>query len=495
MNKAKVLFFKNLSNEGLALTYDDVRLRTQRSSVSAAEVNTHSLFSRNVGLKVPIVSAAMDTVTTSNMAIAMAKIGGLGVIHAGLSIEQQRWEVRRVKLYLNGLIEKPVTVNQSQTIASVLEECAIKNFEFRTFPVVNGSGKLVGLLTQNDFDFSKDLTVPVRNAMTPISQVISAASNTTIKQAYSLMKTNKKKTLPLTDNSGNVSGLYILSDVLRITRDNPEQFNIDDHGRLRTAAAVPTDPEEAAERVSAMSNYLDVVVIDTAQGDSKYAFETLKRLKKDFPGTDVVVGNVSEADSAYALAKAGADGIKVGQGPGSICSTRPETGIGCPQVTAVYECTNAVKEFDIPVCADGGLSQPGDISIAIAAGAHSVMMGSMLAATKETPGDAIGLDDGTMVKLYRGMGSPSALRDSSAARKRYGVSGTGKPLSEGVEAYVPYKGSVVDIMDHYTKALRKSMSYCGSADIKTHRLETGFWRITNAGLKESLPHDVKIISN
>jgi len=493
MDRAKVQFFKNLSNQGLALTYDDVRLRTGQSNVSTVDISTQSLFSRNISLKVPVVSAAMDTVTTSSMAIAMAKIGGLGVIHAGLSTEDQRKEVRRVKLYLNGLIEKPVTVNQSQTIASVLEMCMLNGFDFRTFPVINDMGKLMGLLTQNDFDFSSNLSVTVKNAMTPLSHVISAPSGTTIKQAYDLMRKNKKKTLPLTDKNGVVGGLYILSDVIRITRDNPEQFNIDEHGRLRTSAAVPTDPDEAIERVNAMQDYLDVAVIDTAQGDSQYTFETLKRLKKAFPHIDIVVGNVSEAASAFALAKAGADGIKVGQGPGSICSTRPETGIGCPQVTAVFECSKAVEEFGIPVCADGGLSHPGDISIAIAAGAHSVMMGSMLAATKETPGEVVGLDDGTMVKLYRGMGSPSALKDSAASRKRYGVSGTGKPLAEGVESYVPYKGSVVDVMDHYTKALRKSMSYCGAPNIETHREKTGFWRITNAGLRESHPHDVKVI--
>jgi IMP dehydrogenase len=494
MDKSKVQFFKSLSDQGLALTYDDVRLRTRQSSVSTIDINLESRFSRNVGLKVPIVSAAMDTVTTSNMAIVMAKLGGIGVIHAGLSIEDQKNEVRRVKLYLNGLIEKPVTVNQSQTIATVISLCAENRFEFRTFPVVNDNNKLVGLLTQNDFDFCRDTSFTVQKAMTPIESIISAPANTTVKQAFNLMRDNKKKTLPLLNKDGTIGGMYILSDVLRITRDNPEHYNIDANGRLRTAAAVPTDPEEAEERISSMLNYLDVAVIDTAQGDSIYALKTLKHLKKKFPKLDVVVGNISEGESARALAKAGADGIKVGQGPGSICSTRPETGIGCPQVTAVFECAKAVEEFGIPVCADGGLSHPGDISIAIAAGAHCVMMGSMLSATKETPGDVVGLEDGTMVKLYRGMGSPSALKDSAASRKRYGIVGSGKPLAEGVESYVPYKGSVVEIMDHYTKALRKSMSYCGSRDIGTHRKEVGFWRITNAGLKESHPHDVKVIN-
>jgi len=244
-----------------------------------------------------------------------------------------------------------------------------------------------------------------------------------------------------------------------------------------------------------MEEYLDVAVIDTAQGDSDYAVQTLKAIKKEFPKLDVVIGNISNPDSARELAEAGADGIKVGQGPGSICTTRIETGIGAPQVTAVYECVQAVKEFDIPVCADGGINNPGDISIAIAAGASSVMMGSKLAGTKETPGEVTVNDNGQMVKLYRGMGSPSAMKDSEASRKRYGVEGTkGVPLAEGVESYVPFKGAVSEIMDHYIKALRKSMSYVGSGDIETHRTKTNFYRITNAGYRESQPHDVAVIT-
>lgn len=495
MDKAKIAFFKNTATQGLALTYDDVRLRTARSSVSAIDVNTKSKFSRNVELNVPIVSAAMDTVTTSAMAIAMAKCGGIGVIHAGLSISAQRDEVRRVKLHLNALIEQPVVAVDTQSVQSVLEMCANRNFDFRTFPVVDAKNKLIGILAQHDFDFSDDKTVSVKSVMTPLSQLKTASADTGVDEAYRLMREYKKKTLPLVDKDGKVTGLYVLSDVLRVVRGNPSQYNLDDNGRLRVAAAVPTDPEEAVERVEAMKDYLDVAVIDTAQGDSDYALSTLIRLKKEFNDIDVVVGNVSEGASAYALAKAGADGIKVGQGPGSICTTRPETGIGCPQVTAVYECVRAVEEFDIPVCADGGITNPGDISIAIAAGAHSVMLGGLLAATKETPGDVIGLEDGSMVKVYRGMGSASALKDSAASRKRYGTEGTsGTPLAEGVESYVTYRGSVFEVMDHYIKALRKSMSYVGAPNIASHRAKTGFWRITASGLRESHPHDVRVIS-
>jgi IMP dehydrogenase len=319
VDKAKIAFFKHMADQGLALTYDDVRLRTKRSHFSVSQVNIESRFSRNIGLKTPIASAAMDTVTTSNMAIAMAQLGGIGVIHANLSIEEQHSEVRRVKLYLNGRIEKPITVEQSQSVASVVEMCDSRNFDFRTFPVVDSKDRFIGLLTQNDFDFCNDFSVPVKSIMTTLSSIKSAPSNTSVSKAYSLMKKHKKKTLPLVNKDGTVSGMYVLSDVLRIVRNNPEQYNLDSNGRLRTAAAVPTDPEEAVERVSQMIGYLDVVVIDTAQGDSDYALWTLVALKEKFKNLDVVVGNVSEASSARELAKAGADGIKVGQGPGSIC--------------------------------------------------------------------------------------------------------------------------------------------------------------------------------
>lgn len=491
----KAEFFERMHEQGLALTFDDVRLETGESQVTASEVDITSLFSRNLELKAPLVSAAMDTVTTSDMAIAVAKLGGLGVIHAGLSIEEQGDEVRRVKLYLNGLIEKPITVEEHQSLESVLNMCADKNFDFRTFPVTGEDGRFVGLLTQNDFDFCGDMSRPVNDAMTPLADVERAQGETTVEEAYKLMQQKKKKTLPLLDKDGRVAGLYVFSDVKRIVQDSSGSYNVDANGRLRVAAAVPTD-DEALERVMGMRKYVDAIVIDTAQGDSKFAFRTLKKLKEKFQDLDIVVGNVSAGPSAKRLAEEGADGIKVGQGPGSICTTRTETGIGCPQVTAVYECVRAVRETgkDVPICADGGIKDPGDISLAIAAGASSVMMGSMLAATKEAPGDLIELESGARVKLYRGMGSPSAMRESAASRKRYGAEGRGEPLAEGIEAYVPYKGSVIEVLDRYIKALRKSMSYVGAGDIRTHQAETRFLRITNAGIRESRPHDVKIIT-
>lgn len=492
MSLSRNEFFTSMKNQGLALTFDDVRLVSARSSVTTQTADTDSRFSKNVGLRTPILSAAMDTVTTAEMAIAMAKNGGLGVIHAGLSPEEQYYEVRKVKLNLNGKIEKPITVKPTETIADILAFCEEHGFNFRNFPVVDNKGTLLGLVAEHDFSLSRP-NEKARDVMRPVSDMTVAPGDTSVNDAYDIMRKIKRKVIPLVSKSGVLEGLYILSDVTRIVKGNPDNYNLDDNGRLRVAAAVPTD-DGALERIELMRKHLDVVVVDTAQGDSDFALETLRKIKKKFPDLDVVVGNISNPESARELAKAGADGIKVGQGPGSICTTRIETGIGTPQVTAVYECVKAVEEFDIPICADGGIANAGDISIAIAAGASSVMLGSALAGTKESPGEVIVTEDNKMVKLYRGMGSPSAMRDSAASRARYGTeSSKGKPLAEGVESHVTYKGPVADVMDHYIKALRKSMTYVGSKDIETHRTKTKFYRITNAGYRESQPHDVLVI--
>lgn len=493
MNLQKKAFFAKMSENFIALTYDDVRLRTGRSAYTTAEVSTESKFSRNVPLKVPIVSAPMDTVTTSDMAITMAKHGGLGIIHAGLSVEEQLYEVRRVKLHLNGLIKNPVCVNDSQSIRSILVMRQDKKYEFRTFPVINADKKLVGLLTGNDFKHCKDKSSTVASAMTPLSQIKSGKPDVDIKRAYNLMSEHKKNTLPLLNADGTVAGLYVWSDVKRILEGNSGLYNVDKNGRLLVGAAVPTN-DSALERISAMIDYLDVVVLDTADGDSKYAFIYTKKIKEHFPDLDLVVGNITERDSARDLALAGADGLRVGQGPSAICTTRPEIGIGCPQVTAIHETVEGVEDaakkdskYRIPVCADGGINNRGDISVAIAARASSVMIGTKLAGTDESPGEIIERYDGLKVKKHRGMGSLGAFRDSAAARTRYGAMTDDDelPLAEGIETEVPYQGSAARVLIDYTKSLRKSMSYVGSKDIETHRQETRFWRITNAGLRES----------
>lgn len=491
-SQQKEAFFRIQNMQGNALTYDDVRMRTGPSHIPQHEIDLSTRFSRNVDLKAPIVSAAMDTVTEHEMATVMAKLGGIGVVHANLSVVDQRKEVRKVKLSQNALIEQPITFQEDRTMESIRNECDEREFDFRTFPVADSEGKMVGLLTQNDFDLCEDESNTAKASMTPIDEVISADQGTTVEEAYKLMLEHKKKTIPLQGRDGSVVGLYLFSDVKRVVRGNPEGYNMDQKGQLKVAAAVPTDPDEATERISAMLEYIDAVVIDTAQGDSMYTIDTLKRAKdiqRDFPSFDVVVGNISEAESAHMLAEAGADGIKVGQGPGSICTTRPETGIGCPQVTAVFNCARAVQKYGIPVCADGGITNAGDVPIALAARADSVMIGGLLGATDEAPGERV-LIEGRPKILFRGMGSPSALRDSAASRKRYSAAGAGKPLAEGIEIYKDPKGPAADVVDHLIKATRKGMSYVGASSIADHQKNTRFWKISHAGLRESHPHEV-----
>jgi IMP dehydrogenase len=458
------------------------------------DLDITSRFSRHVELKVPFVSAAMDTVTNGDMAIAMAKLGGLGVIHAAMPIDDQRKEVRRVKKDVHGLIEDPRYVSEEDTLESVLRMCEDKRFDFRTFPVVDENGKFVGILTGNDFKYTESMSDTVGSAMMPANEVVSAPAGTSLEDAYNQMKNHKINTLPLLGEDGSVGGLYLFSDVSRIHRD-VVQYNVDQRGQLRVAAAVSTG-KETLDRVEAVSKYADIIVIDTADGDSYYAFETLKQVKENYPAIDVVVGNISTGDSARELAEAGADGIKVGQGPGAICTTRRETGIGKPQVTAVYECVKALEDkfADVPVCADGGIKDRGDIPIAIAAGAHSVMMGRMIAGTQEAPGEIITRRDGSRVKIYRGMGSADALRDNEASRERYGA-GHGKDfLPEGVVSQVPFEGSVVDVLGLCSIALRKGMRYVKAPNLTHLREEAELVRITNAGLRESHPHDIEIIN-
>lgn len=489
-------FFDYMEDQGLALTYDDVRMRTRSGSGEPLPevIDVESKFSQNVELKVPFVSAAMDTVTSGDMAIAMAKLGGLGVIHAAMPIADQRREVRRVKMEVNGLIDKPVSVSESDTLEDVLRMCDTKRYDFRTFPVVDVAGKFVGILSGDSFKYPDDLSIEVNTAMTPASRVTSAKVGTSLELAYRRMQEKRINTLPLLHDDLTIGGLYLFSDVSRIFRDS-EQFNVDNNGQLRTAAAVSTG-KDTLERVEALRKYLDVVVLDTADGDSYYAFQTLAEIKATFPDLDVVVGNISDGDSARELAEAGADGIKVGQGPGSICTTRRETGIGMPQVTAVYEAVKALgADFaHIPVCADGGVKDHGDIPIAIAAGAHSVMMGRVLAGTKEAPGEVITRKDGSRWKVYRGMGSPEALLANDASRERYSAHATGLFLPEGVEAQVPFEGNVQDVMGLCLLALRKGMRYVKAPDLAHLRTRTRFTRITSAGLRESHPHDIDIIN-
>ncbi|MBI2105342.1 IMP dehydrogenase [Candidatus Woesearchaeota archaeon] len=486
------LILEIAKRDGFALTFDDVRLRTSHAEVMPDDINIETKLSRNVDLKIPIVSAAMDTVTEYKLAIELAKLGGIGVIHRSLSIEEQAFHVAKVKHHLNGLIEKPICVYQDEKISSVLSKRESKAYTFHSFPVLNRDNKLVGIVTGNDFDFCDDHSLNINEIMS--TQLLTAPEGTTIDDAYRLMCREKKKILPLTNPYDMVVGMYVFSDVRRIKNGSAETYNVDKKGQLRVAAAVGTG-EEALERVSRlMDKNIDAIIIDTAHGDSKSVIETLKEIKRNY-AIDVVVGNISVGDSARRLIAAGADGIKVGQGPGSICTTRVIAGIGRPQVSAIYDCVKAIGGYSggIPICADGGIRNSGDISIAIAAGAHSVMMGSMFAGTEEAPGEIVFVD-GLQWKSYRGMGSIGAMEKSRGAMERYLQRQRGKNqlIPEGVEGLVSYKGKLADVLFQYVGGLRRGMGYAGAASIEELREKGEFDRITIAGFSESHPHDIKI---
>ncbi len=488
MNLPKDIFFKKVEQSGTALTFDDVRLRSGYSETMPDEVDLESKFSKNVSLKIPVVSAAMDTVTEHEMGIGMALLGGIGVIHKNMSPEDQASKVARVKYYLNGLIDKPICIREDQTISEVLNTKRSKEYSFSTFPVLDKNDRLVGIVSKNDFDFCRSGSVKVKEAMSKI--IASAPKGTGIKKAYELMIEHKKKVLPIVDSNNKLSGMYVFKDVQRIMMKNPSGYNTDKNGQLVAAAAIGVNDFERLDLL--IKKKVNVVVIDTAHGDTKSVIETLKKIKKDYD-IDVVVGNVSESDSVARLAKAGADGIKVGQGPGSICTTRIIAGIGSPQVTAIYKCSQIADKYNIPVCADGGLKYSGDIPIAIGAGAFSVMMGGMLSGTKEAPGEVI-FKNGRQWKLYRGMGSIGAMEEHRGSRERYGQKSSEKKelIAEGVEGLKTYKGELSGVMFQYINGLKRGMGYVGAKNIKELRQKADFVRITASGKAESHPHDVII---
>lgn len=488
MEGKKVL--EEAQESGLALTYDDVRLKTGYSEIMPDSVLLDSKFSKNVTLKVPIVSAAMDTVTEEKMAIELAKLGGIGIIHKNLSIDEQASMVAKVKLHLNGLIERPICFREDETIEFILETIKNKSYGFTSFPIVDEDEKLVGILTGNDFEFCEDKKLFAKDVMS--NELLTSGKNTSLDEAYKIMINKKKKLLPLVED-GRIVGLYVFSDLRRIKTGSAMNYNVDKNNQLIVGAAIGTGDEAIERTKKLVGKNVDVVVIDTAHGDSAPVYETLKDIKKLFPELDVVVGNVSVGNSARRLAEAGADGIKVGQGPGSICTTRIIAGVGRPQVSAVYDCAKAVSKFNIPVCADGGIKNSGDIPVAIAAGANSVMLGSLLSGTDESPGKVI-FKDGRQWKSYRGMGSMGAMEENSGSRERYNQkeSGKDKLIPEGIEGLTPYKGKLKDVIFQYIGGLRRGMGYVGAKSINELREKGDFDRITGAGFSESHPHDVLI---
>jgi IMP dehydrogenase len=489
-------FFSIIEKTGLALTYGDVRLRTGYSETDPKDADISTHFSRNVPLKCPLVSAAMDTVTEAPMAIAMAMFGGLGIIHKALTAEEQASQVRRVKLHLNCLIEHPICVREDETIGEILARRQEKGHDFHSFPVLSTTGKIVGLLTRNDFDVCNSPKATAAQAMTPFEELVVAREETSVENAYEILRSNHKKILPLMNESRELTGMFVFSDLKRIMSGMLSQYNVDADGHLRVGAAIDVGPSELLRAEMLLQAGCDVIVVDKAHGDMrpvKDMLQDLKALKRKYPGRDVVAGNISEPESAVHLAKWGVDGIKIGQGPGSICTTRDVAGVGCPQVTAGFNCAKAVRGMGIPICLDGGITKSGDIPIALGIGASSVMMGLMLAGTDESPGEIKETKKGR-VKVYRGMGSLPAMKESWAARARYRQGDTPKDklVSEGVESVVPYKGAVIKILEKMAGGLRAGLGYVGASSILELQEKADLHWLSAAGQAESHPHDVSV---
>lgn len=472
---------------GEGLTYDDVLLVPAYSEIMPRETDTSSFFTRKIKINVPVVSAAMDTVTESAMAIAMAQEGGIGVLHKNMSIDQQAIEVRKVKRSESGMIQDPITLLENATIADAL--LIMRDNKIGGIPIVNAKGKLTGILTNRDLRFEKDVKKKVSEVMTRDNLIVSTGI-TSLQQAEKILQHHKIEKLPVVDRSGKLIGLITYKDILKF-KSRPNS-NKDDLGRLRVAAAVGVTSDVLARVEALVHAGADAVVIDTAHGHSKGVIEALRKVKKAFPSLQCVVGNIATADAALALVKAGADAIKVGIGPGSICTTRIIAGVGVPQLWAVYEVSKALKGSNVPVIADGGIRFTGDVPKAIAAGASTVMIGSMFAGTEESPGETM-IYEGRKFKVYRGMGSIEAMREGS--KDRYfqdAEDDIRKLVPEGIVGRVPYKGTVAEEIYQLSGGLRASMGYCGAKNIKELQ-KARFIRITSSGIRESHPHDVTII--
>jgi len=481
-------FFAKMDRSDLALGYGDVRLRTDHSKVLPKDVDLRTMISRNVSAYIPVLTSPMDTVTEGDMAVRAAEEGGMGVIHKNLSPEEQAKAVDMVKHKIGGFVHDPVCIRQGQTVKEVLEFVARKKFGFLSFPVLNDNGSVVGIVTSSDFEFCMSENKKISNIMT--SSIISASSRIGVKGAHKKMMSNHIKILPVFDRDRKLLGIYTLADVKRNLKGNSLNYNLAPDGTLRVGAAIGVG-EDAQYRMQLLAKAkVDVVVIDTAHGDSAGVIAMVKWCKKNYPNIDVIAGNISEPDSAKRLALAGVDGIRVGQGPGSICTTRIIAGVGCPQVTAIYNCSKILRGSGVTVCADGGIEYSGDITIAIGAGADTVMLGKLLAGTTESPGDIIRLPGQKPKKEYRGMGSLGAMKDNQASRERYGQAGNSadKLVPEGIETEVDFKGPLGDVLHQLLGGLRSGMGYCGAHTIYELQKKANFRRITQAGRIESHPH-------
>ncbi|GAA0603793.1 IMP dehydrogenase [Kribbella sandramycini] len=480
----------------LGLTFDDVLLQPNESDVIPSEVSTRSRVSRNIEVNIPLLSSAMDTVTEARMAIAMARQGGLGVLHRNLSIEDQAQQVDLVKRSESGMIAQPITIGPDATIGEADALCG--QYRISGVPVVDDAGVLVGIVTNRDMRFENDLSRPVREVMTK-QPLITGKQGISADDAMLLLSKHKVEKLPLVDDAGKLTGLITLKDFVK--RDKFPLSTKDDSGRLRVGAAIGFFGEAYKRAMALVEAGVDLLVVDTAHAHSKAQMEIIRKLKADpaTRGVDIVGGNVATRAGAQALVEAGADGVKVGVGPGSICTTRVVSGVGVPQVTAIYEASLACKPAGVPVIGDGGLQYSGDIAKALVAGADTVMLGSLLAGCEESPGDLVFIN-GKQFKAYRGMGSLGAMSSAGGLRKSYSkdryfqgdVGSDEKLIAEGVEGQVPYRGPLSAVAHQLIGGLRQSMFYCGSRTVTELQDNGRFVRITSAGLQESHPHDIQM---
>ena len=470
------------------LTFDDVLLIPAYSEVLPNNVNLKTKFSRNITLNVPLVSAAMDTVTEAQLAIAIAREGGIGVIHKNMSIEEQARQVHTVKRAENGMIYDPVTIKQGSRVIDALN--MMKEYKIGGIPVVDDDMRLVGIVTNRDLRFEKNLNRVIDEVMTK-DNIITTSQSTNLEEAAEILQNHKIEKLPVVDANGRLIGLVTYKDITK-AKDKPNACK-DNLGRLRVAAGIGVTTDSLERATALVKAGVDAIVIDTAHGHTKGVVEVLRKVKTAFPQIDVVVGNIATGEAAKYLVENGADGVKVGIGPGSICTTRIIAGIGVPQLSAVYDVAKALEGSGVPLIADGGIRYSGDIVKALAAGAYSVMLGGMFAGVEESPGETI-IFNGRKYKSYRGMGSLEAMEKGSKDRYFQGnVTDNRKLVPEGIAARVPYKGTLYEVAYQMLGGLRAGMGYCGAENIeKLHHAQ--FTRITNAGVAESHPHDVAITS-
>jgi len=470
---------------GLALTFDDVLLVPRHSTVHPRQVSVSSRLTRKIPLNVPLVSAAMDTVTESEMAIAMARAGGIGVVHKNMTVDRQAGEVDRVKRSESGLIRDPITMAPDRPLREAA--AAMARFRISGVPIVDTDGRLIGIITNRDLQFERNLEQPIHAAMTK-ERLITAPVGTGLDEAERILAKHRIEKLPVVDADGRLKGLITVKDIYK--RRQFPNANKDDHGRLRVAAAVGSSPETRDRARALVEAGVDALVVDSAHGHSEGVLQTVALLREAFPEVQLIAGNVATEAGARELVRRGVDAVKVGVGPGSICTTRVVTGVGVPQVTAIMDAVRGAG--DVPIIADGGIKYSGDVVKAIAAGASAVMMGSMLAGTDESPGESI-LAEGRRFKAIRGMGSLAAMQEGSADRYfQEGEMAAAKMVPEGIEGRVPYKGPVADVLYQMVGGLRSGMGYCGVATVDELRADADMVQITAAGLRESHPHDVTI---